>query len=148
MATLLTEDTVDEAARTADDLAQKLRHVEADLETRGHRLVWRGSAADHYAATTKPLHAALLHRSEELIEVGRLLRAAADKLRLERAELTRVENHVMSVLRSKPDPAGYLRSVGWTEHALPPAGDTAWARVAKLMAAKTPRSASSGGAPL
>ena len=126
MATLLSDTALDEASRFALDLAAKLGDVDQDLAHRVHHLVWRGSAADHFGTRMTPVRDAFHERSGDLSRVAHLLKVAAEKLREQRAGLTRDQNLVEAILRGQADPTAFLRSVGWTEPALPPVGDTAW----------------------
>lgn len=127
----LSETMLEEAAADVARLATLIDHVDSTLIERTHHLVWQGSAAQRFDDRVRIVRTAGQRRSQELVHVGRLLRAAADHVRAQRVALNHDQTFVETVLRTEPDPRAFLRSIGWTQPALPPAGDPAWQGLAE-----------------
>lgn len=127
----LTETTLEEAASDVARLATLLDHVDATLTQRTRQLVWHGSAAERFDDRVRTVRAAGRSRSQELVHAARLLRAAAERVRTERVTLNHDQTFVETVLRTEPNPTGFLRSIGWTKPALPSPGDPAWQSLAE-----------------
>ncbi|MDQ2729798.1 MAG: hypothetical protein M3Y91_18520 [Actinomycetota bacterium] len=131
MSTALSEATLEEAATDVARLATLLDHVDATIAERTRQLVWQGSAAQRFDDRIRAVRAAGQSRSEELVHVARLLRAAAERVRAEQVALSHDQTFVDTVLRTEHDPTAFLRSIGWTRPALPPPGDPAWQGLAE-----------------